>query len=140
MLEDLKLSHLQFAFVVLILLVIVGGIYFYSDLINRAQRLTRENYECDSVGSLRTINQSITNRSQARQYVASYLQERNISVSASSLTAFAQEDRYRVTVPEALYNGETCTWRRNGTQPPQCLGKWFDITNGRLLMQYEVPC
>lgn len=140
MLEDFKLSHLQFAFLGLVAAVIVGGVFFYGNIISQASELARDSYECDSVGPLTTIEQDITNQTDAEQYVASYLSERNISLQAEDLTSFEQEDRIRVSVPEAVYSGRTCTWRNNGTAPPQCLGKWFDIKGRNLLMQYEVPC
>lgn len=140
MLEDFKLSHLQFAFLGLVAAVIVGGVFFYGNIITQASELAQDSYECDSVGPLAELDQNITTQDEAEQYVATYLTERNISLQAEDLTSFEQEDRIRVSVPEAVYSGQTCTWRNNGTAPPQCLGKWFDIKDGNLLMQYEVPC
>ncbi|MDY6777854.1 MAG: hypothetical protein SVU32_04250, partial [Candidatus Nanohaloarchaea archaeon] len=113
---------------------------YYLILIQQGSQYTKEEFGCSQEYRVASYSGSISNRTEARQIIHSYLERRNISVPASSLQVIQIAGSYRVQAPSSLYSGRHCTFRKAGIQPPACIGKWFTLQKQTIKMEYGSPC
>lgn len=140
MLEDFELSHLVAAFLVVTVLVVGGLGYYWATMIDQAGQLTRDSYECSGAYNVSSIPYPPADRAEARRFVLDYLDNNTVNVSPDDLAISATNGTYRVGLPRVVWSGNTCTFRDAGTDPPACIGRYFEFSTKRLKMAYEQPC
>lgn len=140
MLDKFKMSHLQGFVLFLFIAGVATALLYYYFLIDEASTYSGDSFACGQAFQIATLNSSVTSEEDAITSVKTYLEQHDVSIDQDELSTTGIGSVYRVALPNQLYEGNECTFRQRGQEPPACLGQWIQVNQSRLSMRYQVPC